>query len=123
MTRPPARLATISSSWPCAKQEAEKKAEKSSKRNGRHQSGEGLRSVERIGKRLNIIFLAVPRPPPSWPWRAWRSRRHDRDSFRCGSQQESYEYWRYFPGDLRRGEPGPRFSPFRPFHNPFHGRG
>src|SRR6266404_1007720 len=123
MTRPPARLATISSSWPCAKQEAEKKAAKSIKRIGRHQRGEGPLRVERVGKQLNIIFLEVPRQPPSLPWRAWRSGQRDRDSFRCESQQESYEYWRYFPGDLRRGEPGPLFFPARPFHNPFRCRG
>src|ERR1700674_360031 len=123
MTRPPARLAMISSSWPWAKPEADRKAVKSTKRMRRHQRGEGPRRVERIGKRLNIIFLEVPRPPPSSLWRAWRPRRCDRDSFRCGSRPESYEYLRYFPADLPRGEPGPRFFPFRASHNPFRDRG
>src|SRR6267143_6259674 len=59
MTRPPAKLATISSSWPCAKPEGDRKAAKSTKRMRRHQRGKGPLSVERIGKRLNIIFLTT----------------------------------------------------------------
>src|SRR6266481_5096912 len=59
MTRPPARLATISSSWPWAKPGADRKAARSSKRNRRHQRGEGPRGIERIEKRLNIIFLTT----------------------------------------------------------------
>src|SRR6267142_2076092 len=59
MTRPPARLATISSSWPCAKPEAHRKPAKNTERIRRHQRSEGPRGVERIGKRQNIIFLAT----------------------------------------------------------------
>src|SRR6266850_2119014 len=70
MTRPPARLAMISSSWPCAKPEADRKPAKNTKRIRRHQRGEGPRGVERIGKRLNIMIflttdltLSPPRDP------------------------------------------------------------
>src|ERR1700704_2941059 len=105
MTRPPARLAMISSSWPCSKPEADSKAAKNIKSMRLHQRGEGPRAVERIGKRLNIIFRVVPRRRPSWPWRAGRPRRRDRDTCRRESRRESYEYWRYFPEDLLRGEP------------------
>src|SRR6266404_183332 len=59
MTRPPARLAMISSSWPCAKPEADRKRAKNTKRIRRHQRDEGPCGVERIGKRLNIISLTA----------------------------------------------------------------
>src|ERR1700687_6017100 len=123
MTRPPARLATISSSRPCAKPEAERKTAKSSNRNRRHQFGKGARRVERIGGRLSIIFLEAPRRPPSWPWRASRSKRRDRDSFRRESRRESYEYLRYFPADLRQGERGPQSFPAPRFQALFRGPG
>src|SRR6266850_827877 len=123
MTRPPARFAMISSSRPRAKQEAQRSAAKSMKRIGGHQRGRDARCSARIGKRLNIIFLEVPPPPPSLPWRAWHPRRRDQDSFRCGSRRESYAYWRYFPADLRQALRDRRLFLRRLFQNPFRDRG
>src|SRR5882762_7691055 len=100
MTRPPARLAMISSSWLWAKQAAHGSAAKSMKRIDRHQRGRDARCSAGIVKRRNIIYLRELRPPRILRLQAWHPKQRDRDTCRRESPRESYEYWQYLPADF-----------------------